>query len=1486
MGADIWTIFCGDSEFSYEGQNCSSGLRTVIDPYSCINHVLNISFDIILFFIVLFMFIHKSSSSKMVALPQSQHYWLVSISSVIFNSGLSLAYLGLGIWIIQEKLRSEQSVLPLHGWLVVLFQGFTWLLLALTMSLKRQYHTRTVKICSIIAFLVAGFLCISSLHKAITDKVISVKIVLDILCFPGAILLLFCVFQRKECVGTEPGTNIDALYAPLQSEDAEASREIHVDDNTTPFAKAGFLSRMSFWWLNPLLKTGKEKILEDKDIPKLRQEERAETCYFLFKEQLSKQKQRDSSNTPSVFSTIFFCQWKAILVSGFFALLKVVTVSTGPLFLKAFILVAEGEVSFKYEGYALTGGLFFAKCLESLSDRQWNFRTRLIGLQLRSLLSAAIYQKQLRLSNAARENHSPGQIMNYVTLDAYKIGEFPYWFHQIWATSLQICLALLIIYNAVGLATVAALTVIILTVLGNSPVAKIQHKYMTKLMVAQDKRLKSISEALANMKVLKLYAWETHFKNVTESLRKEESKWLSAALTQKGYNLVLFWSSNIIVSAVTFWACYFLSIPLNASNVFTFLATLRLVQEPIRLIPDVGGVFIEAKVSFTRIVKFLEEPELQNRHFKQNFSRKELEQSILINSTRISWDATSSKPTLTDINFVVKPGEKVAICGVVGSGKSTLLATILGEVPNINGIVQVNGEIAYVSQTAWIQTGTVQENILFGSAMDRHRYQEVLEKCSLVKDLDMFPFGDCTVIGERGANLSGGQKQRVQLARALYQDADIYLLDDPFSAVDAHTATSLFNEYVMGALAGKTVLLVTNQVDFLPAFDSILLISEGKIQEAATYYQLLAASQEFQNLVNAHIDTAGSKRNTECSSSQRPKTPKEEIQKVNTEEHLDATKGDQLIKQEEREKGDTGLKPYIQYLRQDKGFLYLSLSVIAHIIYIVGQFAQNIYLAAEVQDLSTSRLTMVLIYSVIGCGMSLVLFLRSLYFVILGIKASNSIFSKLMSSLFRAPMSFYDSTPLGRILSRVSSDLSIVDQELAFKFSLGIGTTMNTYFSFGILGFLTWPILFVIIPMIYVTILIQRFYFASATELMRIEGTTKSLVASHLAESITGVMTIRAFGQEERFFSENLQCIDKNASPNFHNFSANEWLIQRLEILCAIVLSSSALAMILLPSEVSQSGYIGMELSYGLSLNLFLVFSVQTQCTLSNLIISVERLEQYMHIPSEAPEIIEGNRPALNWPDVGKVEICDLKVRYRPNAPLVLQGISCTFEGGHKIGIVGRTGSGKTTLISALFRLVEPTEGMIIIDNLNISTIGLHDLRSHFGIIPQDPILFSGSMRYNLDPLSEHTDHEIWEVLEKCQLREAVQEKKEGLNSSIVQDGSNWSLGQRQLICLGRAILKRRKILVLDEATASIDNATDSIIQKTIRTEFADCTVITVAHRISTVMDCTMVLSISDGKLVEYDEPMKLMNKEDSLFGQLVKEYWSHTGNESEHSEY
>ncbi|KAB2598731.1 ABC transporter C family member 10-like [Pyrus ussuriensis x Pyrus communis] len=1480
MMEDLWNAFCGESGLSDEaGRAFTLTLQSVFHPSSCINHVSIIGFDILLLAMLLFIMFQKSSSKSLHIPARYQGLSGLQIASAVVNGCLGIVYLGLAVWILEESLRITGTALPLNWWLLSLFQGFTWLVVGLTVSIRgRKLPRKPSRLLSILAFLFSGVVCAASLFAAIFRKELSVKTVLDILSFPGATLLLLCVYKGSKYGDGDESITATGLYTPLNG---EPNGGICKSDHVTPFSKAGFFNKATIWWLNSLMKKGREKTLEEEDIPKLREEDRAESCYLQYLEQLNKQKQIEPSSQPSVLRTIVMCHWKDILLSGFFALLKVLTVSACPLVLNSFILVAEGKGSFKYEGYALAAALFLSKITESISQRQWYLRSRLIGVKIKSLLTSAIYKKQLRLSNAAKLTHSGGEIMNYVTVDAYRIGEFPYWFHQTWTTSLQLCLALVILFRAVGLATIAALVVIVLTVICNAPLAKLQHKFQSKLMVAQDERLKASSEALVNMKVLKLYAWETHFKKAIERLRKEEHKWLSAVQYRKAYNTYLFWSSPVLVSAATFGACYFLEVPLHANNVFTFVATLRLVQDPIRLIPEVIGVVIQAKVAFERVVKFLEAPELQTSNVQKR-NMENVSHSIVIKSADFSWVENISKPTLRNINLEVSPGEKVAICGEVGSGKSSLLAAILGEIPNVRGNIQVFGKTAYVSQTAWIQTGTIQENILFGSLMDTERYRETLERCSLVKDLELLPYGDLTEIGERGVNLSGGQKQRIQLARALYQNADIYLLDDPFSAVDAHTATNLFNEYVMEALSGKTVLLVTHQVDFLPAFDSVLLMLDGEILQAAPYHHLLASSQEFQDLVNAHKETAGSERLADATAAQTGISSRE-IKKTYVEKQLKPERGDQLIKREERETGELGVKPFILYLKQKNGFLYFSVAVLLHLIFVMSQIGQNSWMAANVDNPNVSTLRLIVVYLLIGFCATFVLLFRSILTVILGLEASQSLFSQLLSSLFRAPMSFYDSTPLGRILSRVSSDLSIVDLDIPFNLIFACGATMNAYSNLGVLAVVTWQVLFVSIPMIYVAISLQKYYFSTGKELMRINGTTKSLVANHVAESVSGAITIRAFHEEERFLEKNFDLIDTNASPYFHSFAANEWLILRLEFISATVLSSAALCMTLLPPGTFSAGFIGMALSYGLSLNVSLMFSIQNQCSIANYIISVERLNQYTNIPSEAPEVVEGNRPPTNWPTVGKVEIQNLQIRYRPDTPLVLRGISCIFEGGHKIGIVGRTGSGKSTLIGALFRLVEPAGGKIIVDGIDISTIGLHDLRSRFGIIPQDPTLFNGTVRYNLDPLSQHSDDEIWEVLGKCQLREPVQEKESGLDSLVVEDGSNWSMGQRQLFCLGRALLRRSRVLVLDEATASIDNATDTILQKTIRTEFADCTVITVAHRIPTVMDCSMVLAISDGQIVEYDEPMNLMRREGSLFGQLVKEYWSHLQSAESH---
>ncbi|KAL2334838.1 hypothetical protein Fmac_016051 [Flemingia macrophylla] len=1328
---DFWIMICRDSDCSEIGRKpfCYD-FKLLEDPSSCLNHVLVICFDVLLLIMLLLNMITKSSPIPFWTLIQTENYSNLQLISAMINGSLGLLHLLLGIWVLEKKLTKINTAFPLNRWLLELFQGFTWLLVGLIISLRLKQLSRAwLMLFSVLMFFVSGMLCAFSMSHAISSRELSLKATLDVLSFPGAILLLLCTYKTCKCEDTNRKVD-ESLYAPLNGQFNEVDHISYI----TPFAKAGFFSRMSFWWLNPLMKRGQEKTLQDEDIPKLRELDRAKTCYLLFLDHLNKQKQKEPSSL-SILWIIILCHWREILVSGIFALLKVLSQSAGPLLVNAFILVAEGNESFKYEGYVLAISLFFIKIIESQSQRQWYFRSRLIGMNVKSLLTTCIYKKLLRLSNVAKLTHSGGEIMNYVTVDAYRIGELPFWFHQTWTTSIQLCIALVILLRAIGLATIASLVVIVLTMLCNIPLAKFQHKFHTKFMVAQDERLKASSEALVNMKVLKLYAWETHFKNAIEKLRNVELKLLASVQLRRAYNIFLFWSAPILVSAVSFWACYFLNIPLHANNVFTFVATLRLVQEPITAIPDVVGVVIQAKFAFARLN-----------------SSKHLNCKVNISTTAYH----------------------IKSCDALVSYNMNDIPTFLS--------IEIYGKFAYVAQTAWIQTGTIRENILFGSDLDMHRYQETLHRSSLVKDIELFPHGDLTEIGEREINLSGGQKQRIQLARALYQNADLYLLDDPFSAVDANTATNLFNEYIMERLEGKTVLLLTHQVDFLPAFDSVLLMSNGEILQEPPYHHLLSSSQEFQVLVNSQKETCSSNQLESVTSSQRQLTSTREITQALMEKQFKAANGNQLIKQEERETGDTGLKPYLQYLTEMKSYIYFSVVSFGYIAFVFCQILQNSWMAANVDNPSVGSLQLIVVYFLIGAISTIFLLIRCLTTVALGIKSSKNLYVQLMHSLFRAPMSFYDSTPLGRILSRVSSDLSIVDLDIPISFGISVGGPIICCSNLLVLAIVTWPVLLVAIPMVYIAIRLQRYFFASAKEVMRMNGTTKSFVANHVAETVAGVVTIRAFEEEDRFFEKNLDLIDINASAFFHSFSSNEWLIQRLEMVSAVVLASAALCMVMLPPGTFAPGFIGMALSYEFSLNAALVLSIQR---------------------------------------------------------------------GHKIGVVGRTGSGKSTLIGALFPLVEPAGGKIVVDGMDISSIGLHDLRSRFCIIPQDPTLFNGTVRYNLDPLLQHSDQEI-------------------------REGSNWSMGQRQLFCLGRALLRRSKILVLDEATASIDNITDTILQKTIRTEFADCTVITVAHRIPTVMDCTMVLSISEGNMVEYDEPMSLMKTEGSLFKQLVNEYNSH----------
>ncbi|KAF8409706.1 hypothetical protein HHK36_005785 [Tetracentron sinense] len=1248
-------------------------------------------------------------------------------------------------------------------------------------------------------------------------------------------------------------------------------------ENVTPFSSASLLSILTFSWMGPLIAVGNKKTLNLEDVPQLSGDDSIYGVFPVFRNKLdSDSNSGNEVNTLKLVKALLFSAWKEILLTALFCLLNTCASYVGPYLIDTFVQYLNGRQEFKNEGYILVSTFFVAKLVECLTQRHWFFRLQQVGIRARAALVTMIYKKGLTLSSQSRQGHTSGEIINFMTVDAERIGEFSWYIHEIWMVPVQVALALLILYKNLGLASVAALVATIIVMLANVPLGKLQEKFQEKLMESKDRRMKGTSEILRNIRILKLQGWEMKFLSKIIELRKNETGWLQKYVYTSAMTTFVFWGAPTFVSVVTFGACMLMGIPLETGKILSTLATFRILQEPIYSLPDTISMIAQTKVSLDRIASFLRLDDLRSDVIEK-LPMGSSEVAIEIIQGNFSWDISSPNSTLKNLNFRVCHGMRVAICGTVGSGKSSLLSCILGEVPKVSGALKLSGTKAYVAQSPWIQSGKIEENILFGKEMDRERYERVLEACSLKKDLEILSFGDQTVIGERGINLSGGQKQRIQIARALYQDADIYLFDDPFSAVDAHTGTHLFKECILGLLGSKTVIYVTHQVEFLPSADLILVMKDGRITQAGKYNDILCTGTDFLELVAAHKKALSTLDSIEAGPAENLSQVEEDgdvgsaKEVVHQEEKRDCEKDEtndvvglkgQLVQEEEREKGRVGFPVYWKYITTAYRGALVPFILLAQILFQLLQIGSNYWMAWAAPVSKDARpvvegSTLIFVYVALALGSSVCVFVRAMLLVTAGYKTATLLFNKMHFCIFRAPMSFFDSTPSGRILNRASTDQSAVDISIPFQVGAFAFSIIQLLGIIAVMSQVAW----------------QQYYIPSARELSRLVGVCKAPVIQHFAESISGSTTIRSFDQESRFQDVNMKLIDGYSRPKFHSAGAMEWLCFRLDMLSSITFAFSLIFLISMPVGVIDPAIAGLAITYGLNLNMIQAWVIWNLCNMENRIISVERILQYTSLPSEPPLVMEENKPLGDWPSHGEVDIHDLQVRYAPHMPLVLRGLTCTFPGGMKTGIVGRTGSGKSTLIQTLFRLVDPAAGQILIDGINISTIGLHDLRSRLSIIPQDPTMFEGTVRSNLDPLEEYTDEQIWEALDRCQLGEEVRKKEGKLDSAVTENGENWSMGQRQLVCLGRVLLKKSKVLVLDEATASVDTATDNLIQQTLKQHFSDCTVVTIAHRITSVLDSDMVVLLDHGLVMEYDSPKKLLENKSSSFAKLVAEY-------------
>lgn len=877
-------------------------------------------------------------------------------------------------------------------------------------------------------------------------------------------------------------------------------------------------------------------------------------------------------------------------------------------------------------------------------------------------------------------------------------------------------------------------------------------------------------------------------------------------------------------------------------------------------------------------------------------------------------------PVLNNMNFTIPAGQLWAVVGPVGSGKSALCSAILGELARNHGDVNINGRLAYVSQTAWVLNATLKRNITFAgdahnmdggssSAAAEARYQKVLDVCSLRSDLSVLPAGDATEIGERGINLSGGQKQRVAIARAAYSGADVYLFDDPLSALDAEVGKSVFENAICGLLQNTTRLLVTNALQYLPQCDGVIVLKSndqgvGHIAYAGAFNELMTTVPDFTAMMNEYGHShAGSKENDGTNTSSVPTEKESSISatsaKPKTEGSTPSTAAvvaanKTLMTVEEKNEGVVRGEYYWRYLGAGGNVVFI-LSVLFW-AYALGQLAQLVsqwwitFWTADKSYVLHDEGFYMGIFVALGIAASLLSFVRVLIMAYMGIRASRTLHAKVLDTVLKAPMAFFDTTPLGRLISRFSKDVESIDQQLPNQLGM---LWMCIFFVVGTLAaiiFATPWFALVVLPVTVVYVHIMNYFRNVSRETKRFDSITRSPIFAHFSETLGGLSVIRAYALQNDFAKQNEDKVARNVSAWYTLKSCDRWLSIRLEILGNVIVLAAALLAVGTTisssrKEGTSAGLAGFSLSYAMAITGLMNWLVRTAAETEQMMNSVERICHYIDTtptePYDNPRDKETGKPLppalppTNWPADGKVEYRDYRMRYRDNTPEVLHGVNFSIPGGSKVGIVGRTGSGKSSLMVSLFRLIEDNchSGTISIDGIDIDQLGLTELRSHLAIIPQDPVMFSGTIRSNLDPINAITDDNVlWDAIEKVGLGDVVRRLPGGLNGQIAEFGESLSVGQRQLICLARVLLRKSKIILLDEATSSVDYATDQAMQRVIRESFAQCTILTIAHRLNTIITSDTIILMNDGIVSETGSPGELLSNPSSGFSALVDE--------------
>ncbi|KAF0694552.1 Aste57867_14592 [Aphanomyces stellatus] len=1290
--------------------------------------------------------------------------------------------------------------------------------------------------------------------------------------------------------------SIPTSSSPTKPAAVEAVRSPLVGPSA-PQERASLVSKLFFAWASPLLHDGSQRRLDPDDMWGLESENQCSALGAAFAESFDK--------TQSILRSLVATQWPTLLVVACFQALVIVLSYVGPMALQQILQAIEGSDSRMDAVATAISMLFFSKVLSAFVTVHGDILMQRTVIRTTSALQSLLFHKTLRLDAAVRRTKGAGDIANLFSSDMQWITAFSTNVNLVWTSPVRVVITLGMLYNVIGYAAFVGSGVLVLAFVVNYMLTRVQRRVLMAYTTEKDARMKAVNEIFGAMKTVKLHAWEVRMEAKVTALRAAELHTLRAYVVVEAVQTALLFTAPVVVTLASFFTyTIVMEKTLSVSKIFTAMSLFALLKYPMMGLPQAIVGLMQALVATERMESFLhlaDQPAASP-------SPPPLTSAVAIAVDHATFGWHQDTPLFHDVNLRILKGEFVVVHGGVSAGKSSLCSALLGEMITLQGAVSIAGSVAYVPQQPWIQHMTIRENILFGLPYDRMKYNKVVEACALTRDFATFPAGDRTEIGQRGVNLSGGQQARVSLARACYSSADVFVLDAPLAAVDAIVAREILDKCFRDLLADKTIVLVTHNVDVIDAVDvnrSLLVLPDGQLIDRVVSPRQHVADAPNQpekeppmairRRSSAAMQAQPMDLVDDRSSSLEPLKSPVPVpagaalftpvgasldQQPLLYDEKDASHDGKLTVEETRSEGRVATSVFVEYARASGGWPIWTAMSLLLVLGASVQVSSDLWLStwsstaadvtpAEFLRQSGSYLSVYSILVLAGCVVQVA---RAVVTWSAGLRASRALFAGMTRALFRAPMAFFDVNPVGRILNRYGNDMTAIDTRIPTISSGLMALTVSSAFTLGTTILAMNAMAFLLLPLLYYYYRIASFYLHSARAIERVNTITKSPLLNLSAEMIDGAHVVRAFGPTHvtRLHRQHQANVDRNNQAFFAAQVANQWFALRTQLFSACMLLAIAVALVA-SRHVLSAGVIGLVLNYSFGILPLFELVIFLWSLLETQMVAPERVAEYTYVAPEAPRVLQGAVPQ-SWPSAGALVLDDVSFRYKPTDPLVLQHVSVRIAAGEKIGLVGRTGAGKSSLTMALFRLNELASGTICIDGVDIATVGVHTLRSRLAIIPQSPVLFHGTVRAYLDPLARLADDSLWACLRKVQLADRFANAPARLETLVDENGANFSVGERQILCMARALLSEAKVVVLDEATAATDAATDAHLQQVIRTEFAAATVLIIAHRLDSILDCDRVMVFDHGRLTQCDSPDALLAAGTGAFYDFVHE--------------